>query len=146
MKKHSEIEWSKLVRLGRALVGKPYILGAEVDLNDPNPEHIKALDCSELVELLFHQIGITVPDGSYNQAKVCRKTGASGYDDLLVGDLAFKAVPETGVIHHVGIFIGDNTILEAKGRLYGTVLTPVEQFKASSHFAYFARLNSILDS
>jgi len=142
--KHSQINWAHLITLGKKLVGKPYVLGAEVNLKDPDTDHIKAIDCSEIVEWLFAQINIAVPDGSYNQAKVV--TRISPGQPILIGDLGFKWNPENEGIHHVGIFIGDDTILEAKGKKWGVVLTPVKDFTASEHFAFWGRLKDIEDA
>ena len=145
--KHSEIEWSKLISFGLALVGKPYKFGAEIDIKkiaaDPNPNSIIAIDCSELIEVLFALVGLSVPDGSYNQAKFCRHVSK---DNLLIGDLAFKWWPDTEVIHHVGINIGEGRILEAKGRDFGVIVTPIEKYTNSSHFAFFGRHPKILDA
>lgn len=143
--KHSEMNWSKLIDLGRRLVGKPYVFGSEVDLKNPSPEAIAAIDCSELIEWLFAQIGIFMPDGSYNQAKMCRRL-VFGPDVLLIGDLGFKWDPETKAIHHVGIYIGGKDVLEAKGSKWGVVVTPYEDYIASSHFAFWGRLKGIEDA
>lgn len=148
--KHSDIQWGKMIGLGRRLVGKPYTFGAEVDLNDPDPDHILGIDCSELVEWLYHQIGIDIPDGSYNQAKMVRRLNFIPNDPksdvLLLGDLGFKWEPETEIIHHVGIYIGQSKVLEAKGKRWGVVLTPYDEYVGSSHFAYWGRLKNIEDA
>lgn len=141
MLKDSEINWTKFIGLGKKLLGKPYKFGAEINLNDPDPSHIKAIDCSELVEWLYAQIGIQVPDGSYNQFKVSHPIEGAPR----VGDLGFKWIPETQSIHHVGIWIGES-VLEAKGKDYGVVLTERKDYESSSHFAMWRRLSSIADS
>lgn len=141
LKKHSELDWPKFIRLGRSLLGKPYNFGEEVDLRDPDPAHIKAIDCSELIEWLYAQIGMIVPDGSYNQFKASQPITGSP----LVGDLAFKWVPETRVIHHVGTWI-DGLVLEAKGKAWGVVATRLDDYQASSHFAGWRRLAQIQDA
>lgn len=141
MPKDSEVEWSKLVRLGKQLVGKPYNFGEELNLKDPDVLHIKAIDCSELVEWLYAQVGLTVPDGSYNQFKVSKQVDG----ELRVGDLGFKWDPETHVVHHVGIWLGD-FVLEAKGKAWGTVLTGRKEYESSPHFAMWKRLNVITDA
>lgn len=129
------------MRLGKQLQGKPYKFGQEVNLKETDPAKIEAIDCSELVEWLYAQVGITVPDGSYNQFKVSRPiTGAP-----LLGDLGFKWIPETQSIHHVGVFIGEG-VLEAKGKDFGVVITPKEKYEASSHFAMWRRLSQIADA
>ena len=89
--KHSEINWARLVSEGLLLVGKPYNFGEEVKLTDRDVAHIKAIDCSELVEWLYYPIGLEMPDGSYNQAKVCREIKAEPEEfpgKLLIGDFA----------------------------------------------------------
>lgn len=145
MKKHSELNWPRLISLGKALVGKPYVFGSEVDLTNPDPSHIKSIDCSELVEWLFpNGVGLSFPDGSYNQAKICTKVG--GNAPILIGDLGFKWNPDTEVIHHVGVYIGENTVLEAKGKQWGVVLTPLEAYIGSTHFAYWGRHRLIADA
>lgn len=142
--KHSDINWPHLITLGRQLVGKPYVFGAEVNLRDPDPAHITAIDCSELVEWLYAQIGISVPDGSYNQAKVCRRLEREA--PVLIGDLGFKWNPDTEIIHHVGIYIGDDTVLEAKGKAWGVTLSMLSSYVASNHFAFWGRLKTVEDA
>ena len=143
--KHSEINWPKFIAFGKELVGKPYRLGAEVNIHDilksQNPADIKEIDCSELVEVLFRLVGVPVPDGSYNQFKVSRPV----IGDLLIGDLGFKWNPENQVVHHVGVWI-DGAVLEAKGKAFGVILTPRESYERSSHFAGWRRLNAIADA
>lgn len=134
--KNSEINWDRFVSLGLRLIGKPYIFGVEVDLFDPDPTHIKALDCSELTEWLFAQIKLFIPDGSYNQIK---HTTPVEKGNVRIGDLGFKANPENGVVHHVGVYIGDGKVLEAKGTAWGTILTDKIEFEASTHFLSWGR-------
>ena len=135
MKKYTDIDWNKFSTLGKALVGKPYVFGAETNLNDPDPAHITALDCSELIEWLYHQVGIPMPDGSYNQDTLCKSyTG-----ELLVGDLGFKWHPDTHVIHHVGTYIGENMVLEAKGKAWGVILTSISAFMHVPDWAHWSR-------
>lgn len=140
MPKHSEVNWARLISLGKQLVGKPYNFGEEVSLNETDPSRLKALDCSELVEWLFKQVNVPCPDGSYNQFKVSKQV-----TELKLGDLGFKWIPETKSIHHVGIWLGD-TVLEAKGKQWGVVLTTREAYEASPHFAMWRRLSSIVDA
>lgn len=146
MMKHSEINWARLIDLAHKLLGKKYVFGAEVNLKDPNPDNIRAIDCSELVEWLYAQIGITVPDGSYNQAKICnelRGWPSEFPSKLIIGDLGFKWNPDNHVIHHVGIYVGEGNLIEAKGIRWGVVKTAVNSYMSSSHFAFWGRLRQI---
>jgi cell wall-associated NlpC family hydrolase len=139
--KHSEVNWAKIIDLGLLLVGKPYNLGAEVNLKNSNPDDIKSIDCSELVEWLFAQIGIVVPDGSYNQAKFCNRLPPG--EAPLVGDLGFKWDPDTHAVHHVGVYIGDDNVLEAKGKQWGVLVTTRGDYEKSTHFAFWGRVRGI---
>lgn len=138
--KYGEIDWAKLVHFGKLLVGKPYVFGKEINIKNvvekKDPNLVEAIDCSELVELLYALINIYIEDGSYNQAKY---TYAIPKESVKVGDLGFKADPETGVIHHVGVYVGENLVLEAKGKKWGVVLTPKQDYEASTHFLKWGR-------
>lgn len=140
--KYDEINWNKMVSLGLKLLGKPYIFGIEVNLHDPDPTHIKGLDCSELVEWLYTQIELPILDGSYNQVKQTKPITSNA---VKIGDLGFKANPENGVVHHVGVYIGDGKVLEAKGIAWGTILTDKFVFETSTHFFRWGRHIAIED-
>jgi cell wall-associated NlpC family hydrolase len=58
------VDWNKFKEIGEKQLGKPYSFGVEDNLKDADP---KAFDCSELVEWLYAQVGVVVPDGSMNQ-------------------------------------------------------------------------------
>ena len=139
--KHSEINWPLLIDFLKSQIGKPYVFGVENKENEDNWDQYKAWDCSELVEIGFHKIGIQVPDGSYNQAKISRII-----EIPLIGDLGFKWNPDTEVIHHVGIFIGNNSVVEAKGKDWGVVISNKSDYEASKHFAYWGRLKIVEDA
>lgn len=156
--KHSEINWAHLIEMGKKLVGKPYVFGSEVNLSEQDPTKITSIDCSELVEYLYANLQkvdgtraeITMPDGSYNQSKVCRRLNFVPNDPktdvLLLGDLGFKWEPQTQSIHHVGVFIGDGKVLEAKGKDFGVVMTDFADYEKSTHFAFWGRHQKIMDA
>lgn len=137
----SKVNWSRFVSLASMLVGKPYVYGAETNLKDPDPAHIKALDCSELVEWLYAQIGLAMPDGSYNQFKATVPVVGAPR----IGDLGFKWIVETHSVHHVAVCIGLQ-LIEAKGKSWGTILTPIDVFQASPEFAGWRRSREVVDA
>lgn len=140
--RYDEIDWKTFLEIGKKQVGKPYRFGHEVDLNETDSDKIAAFDCSELVQYLYKRIGLYIEDGSYNQAKYVR---AVPKDNVKVGDLGFKADPENGTIHHVGLYYGEGLVLEAKGKSWGVVLTPRSDYEASSHFLKWGRHKLIED-
>lgn len=97
-----------LVHTAMRMRGKPYVFGAEVNLNDPNP---RAFDCSELIEWACAQIGVRFPDGSWNQIAACSPISVD------------RGIKTPGALlyrpGHIVISRGDNTTIEAKGRAYG---------------------------
>lgn len=85
------------------------------------------VDCSYFAWWSYDQAGISIPTSSVMQAKYCYDNGfAVDKEDLQPGDLIFwtKKSCRCGrwhEIHHVGIYISDNTIIEAssgKGCVY----------------------------
>jgi cell wall-associated NlpC family hydrolase len=65
------------------------------------------LDCSGLTQLVYGQLGISLPRVSGDQAQAGKKV--SSMADAKVGDLVFFGSP----VHHVGIYIGDGKMLDA---------------------------------
>lgn len=77
------------------------------------------VDCSSLVQWAYRQAGISIPGTSVAQAQYCADRGLNiGQSELAPGDLVFwtKTTCDCGrwnEIHHVGIYIGDNRVIEA---------------------------------
>jgi cell wall-associated NlpC family hydrolase len=128
----------KFVKIANKLVGIPYKYGAEVNLNS-EPEDIKELDCSELVQYLFYKIGVKVPDGSYNQYDASFNIPDN---KLEIGDLLFMRSKKNNLISHVGTYLGCGQVIEANG-FYGRVLkTSIPEFSKetpNNKFAGFRR-------
>lgn len=77
------------------------------------------VDCSSLVQWAYEQAGISIPGTSVAQAQYCTDNDLNiDYSGLFPGDLVFwsKITCDCGrwnEIHHVGIYIGDNRVIEA---------------------------------
>lgn len=77
------------------------------------------VDCSSLVQWAYRQAGISIPGTSVTQAQYCANNGLNiGQSELAPGDLVFWSKTTCdcgrwGEIHHVGIYIGDNRVIEA---------------------------------
>lgn len=134
------VDWPRLKEVLIGQIGKPYVFGVEVKLSDQNP---RAFDCSEFVEWGFAQIGIKVPDGSFNQYEqsvpvetVCQ-----------FGDLGFFKKPDGGPVYHVGILLNCLSVIEARGNPANKVkLTPISEWINYPNFAGFRRLKAVLDT
>lgn len=106
-----------IVEISDFLVGLPYKFGGEVDLN-LTPIELKKrntpIDCSELVEYIYYQLGYKIPDGSYNQFNASEPVKEN---DIQIGDLVFRRSKETKQICHSGIIVDEKniTVLEALG-------------------------------
>ena len=102
-----------------AQLGKPYRLGAEVKLDDPDPA---AFDCSELVQWAFNRAGTKITDGAWLQYAATSPVSSG----IRTGDLVFlrNNPARSNGIGHVGI-VADRTstgewrIIEARGRAWG---------------------------
>lgn len=92
--------------------GDNYVFGAEVDLNDANPD---TFDCSELVQWACAQAGINIPDGTMNQEPYLQQHGAQISLEEAIntpGALLYKD-------GHVAISLGDGRTIEAMGSSHG---------------------------
>ena len=121
--------------------GKPYVFGAEVDLNDPNP---KAFDCSELVQWSASRQGVQMREGSWEQYLQLKDQGqlmsveeALHTPGALLFSFSHEPKPGEGRPSkaHVAISLGDGRTIEAKGRKYG-----VGVFTATNRFQYAGRV------
>ncbi|MEZ5089276.1 MAG: peptidoglycan-binding protein [Micropruina sp.] len=131
----------QFANLARAQVGKPYVLGAEASVSNPNPPKF---DCSELVEWLYGRSGNRITDlaaSQYNVTKAVAK-GASPR----VGDLVFlrNNPARSNGIGHVAVLTaklanGDWEVVEAKGRAYGVVKTTYSYWKTRKYYAGLRR-------
>lgn len=120
--------------LADAQVGKPYVLGAETLIKDPNPPKF---DCSELVEWLYGRNGTPIGDlaaSQFNKTYPVTKPK--------VGDLVFlrNNPARSNGIGHVAILTkqlsnGDWRIIEARGRASGVVRSTLSYWKTRGHFA-----------
>lgn len=150
MAKLTDEQKQRISDLSRALVGMEYVLGAEVPLGKVNPAmEIPAvvdlvdktkLDCSEMVQVVFKwATGVEVVDLAANQYRESEGLGFLGLDHPEIGDLGFKRLE--GKIAHVGIYIGDGHVAEARGKSYGVILRDAKTgWQAQSVFAGWRRL------
>lgn len=100
---------AEMLRLALAQKGDKYVYGAEVKLNDKNPD---TFDCSELVQWAVHQAGGSIPDGSQAQRGAVKKISVAEAART-PGALLFNG-------HHVAISVGDGVhTIEAMGSKWG---------------------------
>jgi peptidoglycan hydrolase-like protein with peptidoglycan-binding domain/cell wall-associated NlpC family hydrolase len=137
---------AQFAKLAEAQVGKPYVLGAEAAITNPNPPKF---DCSELVQWLYGRSGNTITDLAAAQYNVTKKV-ASG-DSPKVGDLVFlrNNPARSNGIGHVAVLTkkrsdGDWEIIEARGRAYGVVKTTLSYWKQRSYYAGLRRYASFV--
>jgi cell wall-associated NlpC family hydrolase len=98
-----------------AQVGDKYVYGAEVDLDDPDPD---VFDCSELVQWACHQTGVYIPDGSTSQFNYCSAKGTRISVD------AARSIRGALLFHpgHVAISLGDGRTVEAANPRVGVII------------------------
>ncbi len=150
MPKLTDEQKQRVSDLCRALVGMEYVLGADVPLSKVDPAmEIPAVvelvdktkvDCSEMVQVVFKwATGVAVVDLAANQYRESEGLGSLGILDPEIGDLGFKRIE--GKIAHVGIYIGDGHVAEARGKAYGVILRDAKTgWQAQSVFAGYRRL------
>jgi cell wall-associated NlpC family hydrolase len=109
------------VRRAAAQLGAPYQLGAKWAALDPAPAG--PVDCSGFSKWLLSFAGVTLPDGSFNQIKVCSKLPASLQQlppALALGFFDPQGDPD--LVDHVIVSMGAGVVIEARGAPYNCVI------------------------
>jgi cell wall-associated NlpC family hydrolase len=106
----------RAIDAAKAYLGTPYAWGGG-GTRGPGPgedpdEDVIGFDCSGLTQYAYGRAGISIPRNSRAQYASLPKVSS---DDLRPGDLVFWAtnVSSPGTIHHVAIWLGGDSILEA---------------------------------
>ncbi|WCK54233.1 LysM peptidoglycan-binding domain-containing C40 family peptidase [Aneurinibacillus sp. Ricciae_BoGa-3] len=91
-----------IIATGKTQLGTPYVFGGDT----PNV----ALDCSGFVQYAFNSHGYNLP----HSAALISKMGVSvSKDQLRKGDLVFLSGTYKAGVSHVGIYLGNNQMLQA---------------------------------
>jgi len=103
-------------------------LGVRYNFGSANPAY--GFDCSGFTQYVFaNAAGITLTHSALEQSY--RGTLISNKSDLEPGDLVFFATEEAGVVHHVGIYIGNNQFI---GSNSSTGVAIVNNFMSISYW------------
>ena len=112
---------AEFVKLAESYLGRPYVWGG----NGPTE-----VDCSGYIFSVYNASGNvradTTAQGLYNRT--------TPVNSPRLGDLAF--LHSSGYISHVGLVIDSDTIIEARGRAYGVVKTPLAKFKTRNGYTW----------
>lgn len=91
-----------VVDLAYAQLGKPYVWGAD----GPSSFH-----CSGLMTYIFKNgLGFNLPRTSREQSKIGTTVNRS---NLQPGDLIFSSTDGSGVVNHVGIYVGNGEMIHS---------------------------------
>ena len=114
------------VETARRYLGVRYVFGG----SDP----AIGLDCSGLVQLVYHQLGLPLPRTAQQQYNVTRRVER---DQLQPGDLVFFArtyADPNDWVTHVGIYIGDGRQINAPTEGQVVSIQPVFSGFWAAHF------------
>ncbi len=95
------VQAAQIIETARALAGAPYLWGGTTS-DSP--------DCSGFTYRLFHAYGITLARDADDQAQMGIEVT---FDQKKPGDLIFYADFSGGPVTHVGIYMGDNLLMDA---------------------------------
>lgn len=95
------MERALVLQEARNAVGTPYRYGGS---------DARGLDCSGLVQMAYLRAGIALPRSSSDQYETLPHTRSAR-----PGDLLFFATGSGSSVSHVGIYMGDDTMIHAPG-------------------------------
>lgn len=104
-----------MVTYALTFVGNPYVWGG----TDPNT----GADCSGFVRYVYAKYGVALPRCSAEQCECGTQVTQS---EAKPGDLLFFWKEARGGVGHVGMYIGNGQMVEAKGVAYGIVVSDVK--------------------
>jgi cell wall-associated NlpC family hydrolase len=130
-------EYPQAILNAVAMLGAPYLLGAKWEPGTPCAALRGPIDCSGFARWVAAWDGVTLPDGSYNQIKVCTKLPAAQQQNPPPMALGFFAADGTNV-DHVVVSCGNGVVVEARGAPHNQViLRPVAAWLAQPGFLGF---------
>ncbi len=89
----------------------------------------RVADCSGLFSWSFKELGWYMYHGSNTMwNKYCTSKGTLQGESTIRPGTAVFLVNSAGSRHHVGLFIGDDTVIEAKGTAYGVVTSKLSHW------------------
>lgn len=110
-------------KTARSLLGKAYVYGA----TGPN-----SFDCSGFTQYVYKKCGKSIPRTSSSQYASANKVSKS---NLRAGQLVFFSGSGGGSsVGHVGIYVGDNTIIHAANSSTGVITSSLNSSYYSSHY------------
>jgi cell wall-associated NlpC family hydrolase len=130
-------EYPQAILTALQTVGMPYNLGSKWTPGAPVANLRGPVDCSGFSQWVLFWDGVTLPDGSYNQIKVCEKLPGSLQQNPPAKSLGFFASDGTNV-DHVVVSCGNGVVIEARGAPHNQViLRPVAAWLAQPGFLGF---------
>lgn len=122
------------------MLGCPYQLGAKWTPGAQAHDIRGPVDCSGFSRWVLSLDGIEIPDGSYEQIKVCSRLPADQQENPPALSLGFMDPDYDGPapVDHVVISTGTGVVIEARGEPYNCViLRPVSRWNAQKGFLGF---------
>ncbi|MGL5316425.1 MAG: NlpC/P60 family protein [Peptostreptococcaceae bacterium] len=106
-----------IVSFAKTKLGCSYVYGAE------GPS---SFDCSGFIKYIYNTVtGITMPRVSKEQSKF---GDLVKFSELKVCDLIFFDTDLDGVVNHVGMYIGNNTMIHASSSAKKVVITTISDY------------------
>ena len=113
----SEIDWylidgkslvnkrKEVVNYAKQFLGVPYLWGGRSSFG---------IDCSGLIQLIFHVAGIKFPRDTFEQINF-NNLEEVNLKTAIAGDLVFFA--NNSIVNHVGLYIGNNEVIHSSGQV-----------------------------
>jgi len=121
----------EVTKLASIFMNAPYLWGGK---------SILGIDCSGLVQVVFSILGIALPRDASDQALLGEPI--IDLSKSLAGDLAFFSNAE-GKVVHVGLLMGDGTIIHSSGCVHIDCIDPTGIYSNSldkyTHHLYFIK-------
>ena len=119
------LEWIRSKETNETNAQRAYALFKQRKQEGVNP--ILAYDCSGLIVAFLLDAGILKGDRTAAALYSMCDIKMDNAPNLMAGDFVCHYSAQKGYITHIGVYVGDGKVIEAKGRDYGVVETNLDE-------------------
>lgn len=107
----------------------------------------RVVDCAQLVRLSYKTAGISLPSGASSQWRRGKWIKQGPIADMPMDTVCavYREKRGSNPMGHTGIYLGDGTVVDARGSRYGTLHKPLTSYPWT-HYAVMPGMDDLIDA
>lgn len=115
----------------------------------PGCRHIgrRMIDCAQLVRLSYQAAGISLPSGASSQWRRGKWIKQGPIADMPMDTVCavYREKRGSNPMGHTGVYLGDGTVVDARGSRYGTLHRPLTSYPWT-HYAVMPGMDDLIEA